>query len=91
MKEIEELDWTGVESELLPNLVAQKCRPGGTGLLGLFCLLPCLNLSGPRSGSSGLPKSLPTRLLPGDRDGKAVVKKLDLPAPTLETPPAIAQ
>ena len=68
MKEIAELDWTPVWKVNRCPTCGSKASPWRYWpRLGCFACFPCLNLSGPRSGSSGLPKSPPILLLPHRR------------------------
>ena len=92
MKEIAELDWTpGVESESLPNLRFKSIALAVLVSFGLFCLLPLSEFVRPEEWvvrpaevATYTPPPPPTTEME-----KEVVKKLDLPAPTLETPPCL--
>jgi TonB family protein len=90
MKEIAELDWTpGVESEPLPNLRLKSVALAVLSSFGLFCLLPLSEFVRPEEWIVR-PAEVPTYTPPpppATEMEKEVVKKLDLPAPTLETSP----
>ncbi len=90
MRESGNLDWTpGVETEPLPNL---RVKSLGLALLtsfGLFCLLPLSEFIRPEEWIVR-PVEIATYTPPPPPKTemeKEVVKKLDLPAPLLETPP----
>ena len=90
MKETGELDWTpGVETEPLPNLRIKSLFLSVLASLGLFCLLPLSEFVRPEEWvvrPAEVPKYNPPPP-PTTEMEKNVVKKLDLPTPTLETPP----
>lgn len=89
MKDMAELDWTpGVETEPLPNLRAKSISLALLASFGLFCLLPLSELVRPEEWivrSADIPTYTPPPP-PVTKMEKTVVKTIDLPAPTLETP-----
>ncbi len=89
MKELTELDWTpGVETEVLPNLRAKSLALAALSSFGLFCLLPLSEFVRPDEWVVR-PAEVPTYTPPPPPKTemeKAVLRKSDLPAPTLENP-----
>jgi TonB family protein len=88
MKVVAELDWTpGVETEPLPNLRIKSFALAMLVSFGLFCLLPLSEfvrteewVVRPAEVHTYTPPPPPVTEME-----KEVAKKLDLPAPTLET------
>ena len=88
MKVVAELDWTpGVETEPLPNLRIKSFALAMLVSFGLFCLLPLSEFVRPEEWVVR-PAEVHTYTPPPPpvtEMEKEVAKKLDLPAPTLET------
>lgn len=89
MKQTTEIDWTpGVETEPLPYLRAQSLTLALLVSFGLFCLLPLSEFARPDEWIVR-PAEVPTYTPPpppATEMEKQMVKELDLPAPTLESP-----
>jgi len=89
MKEGLDIEWTpGVETEPLPNLRLKSMGLAALVSFGLFCLLPLSEFVRPDEWIVR-PADVPTYAPPPPprtEMEKDVVKKLDLPAPALETP-----
>ena len=89
MKEGMEIEWTpGVETEPLPHLRMKSLLLGALVSFGLFCLLSLSEFVRPDEWVVR-PVEVPTYSPPPPPKTemeKEVVKKLDLPAPALDTP-----
>jgi len=89
MKEGMEIEWTpGVETEPLPHLRTKSLLLAALVSFGLFCLLPLSEFVRPDEWVVR-PVEVPTYSPPPPPKTemeKEVVKKLDLPAPALDTP-----